>query len=220
MKPIRRAEARNSYGPDPSLNLHPGAHLKVKGQRLFEPKFHEETGALWTPALMLTLEVVDDGTEEGEADGLTFADRYELKIDEDVRDQLSFEDDKALRNSNASAFTKAQRDLILDMGNWTIRTDTKLDKIMICLYGKGWTEGKVEFDPDDFVGKEFIAKVEPKTGKKPGSYTDWNSYVSLNRPKKKRKAASAETNGNKSDAIDLAPEDEAAMEEAFSGASG
>jgi hypothetical protein len=94
------------------------------------------------------------------------------------------------------------------MDNWTIRTGTKLDSLLTCLYGKAWTEGKIEFDPDDLVGKEFMAKVEPKTGKKAGSFTNWESYISLNRPKKKRKS------GNQSDTIDLALEDEAAMEEA------
>jgi len=208
MKPIRRAEARNNYGPDPYLDLQAGAHLKVKDQRIFEPKFHEETGAFWSPTLLLTQEVVDDGTEEGEADELTFADRFELKIDEDVRDQLGFEDDKPLRNSTKADFTKAQQALLVDMDNWTIRTGTKLDSLLTCLYGKAWTEGKIEFDPDDLVGKEFMAKVEPKTGKKAGSFTNWESYISLNRPKKKRKS------GNQSDTIDLALEDEAAMEEA------
>ena len=77
MKPIRRVEAQNNFGPDPSLELLSGAHLKVKGQKLFEPKFHEETGDLWTPTLSLILEVIDDGTEEGEADELTFSDRFE-----------------------------------------------------------------------------------------------------------------------------------------------
>ena len=45
----------------------------------------------------------------------------------------------------------------------------------------------MNFDPDDLVDKEFIAKVHPKTGKKPGSYTGWETYMSLNPPKKKKK---------------------------------
>jgi hypothetical protein len=44
----------------------------------------------------------------------------------------------------------------------------------------------MDFDPDDLEGKEFIAKVHPKTGKKPGSYTGWETYMSLNPPKKKK----------------------------------
>jgi hypothetical protein len=213
MKPIRRAEARDSYGPDPVLNIQSGAHLGITDQKVFEPKFHEETGALWTPALLLTQKVIDDGTEEGEADALTFSDRFEIKIDEDVRDRLGVEDDRALRNTTKSDFTKEQQALILDMDNWTIRSDTKLDMLMLCLYGKGWTEGKVDFDPDDLIGKEFIAKVTPKTGKKAGSYTEWNSYVSVNRPKKKRKLT--ESDGNRSDTIDLTEEELSEMEEAF-----
>jgi hypothetical protein len=213
MKPIRRVESRSNRGPDPVLTLESGAHLKVESHKLFEPKFNEETGAFWSPAFVLDLEVVDDGTEEGEADGLVFSDRYELKIDEDVREeQFGFKDDKPVRDSKKADFTKAQQETLLDMDNWTIRTETKLDRLMICLYGKKWTEGKVNFDPDDLVGKEFIAKVKPKTGKKQGSFTEWESYVSLNRPKKKRKPSGS---GNQSDTVDLAPEDEAAMEEAF-----
>jgi hypothetical protein len=36
------------------------------------------------------------------------------------------------------------------------------------------------------MDKEFIAKVHPKTGKKPGSYTGWETYMSINPPKKKK----------------------------------
>ena len=46
----------------------------------------------------------------------------------------------------------------------------------------------MDFDPDDLVGKEFIAKVHPRTGKKPGSYTGWETYMPLNPPKKKKKS--------------------------------
>ena len=44
----------------------------------------------------------------------------------------------------------------------------------------------MDFDPDDLEGKEFIAKVQPKTGKKPGSYTGWETYMSINRQRKRR----------------------------------
>jgi len=212
MKPIRREESRSNRGPDPVLTLETGAHLKVANQKTFEPKFNEETGAFWSPAFMLDLEVIDDGTEEGEADGLTFSDRYEFKIQQDIRDEeFGFSDDKPFRDAKKADFTSAQQDILMDMDSWTIRTETKLDRLMICLYGKKWSEGEIDFDPEDLVGKEFIAKVKPKTGKKPGSFTEWESYVSLNRPKKKRK----DSPGNQSDTVDLSPEDEAAMEEVF-----
>src|SRR3712207_1506775 len=70
--------------------------------------------------------------------------------------------------------------------NWTVRTGSKLDNLLKVLYGEVWINGEMDFDPDDLEGKEFIAKVHPKTGKKPGSYTGWNTYMSLNPPKKKK----------------------------------
>jgi hypothetical protein len=214
VKPIRRAESRSNHGPDPALTLENGAHLKIADQRIFEPKFHEESGAFFGAALMLTQEVVDDRTADGDADGLTFGDKFEFKIDEDVREELfGYKDDKPFRDVKKADLTKAQQEALLDMDNWRIRTKTKLDRIMICLYGKEWTEGRMDFDPEDLVGKEFIAKVSPKTGKKQGSFTEWESYVSVTPPKKKRKPA--ESGGNRSDTVDLTEEELAEMEEAF-----
>jgi hypothetical protein len=107
MEAIRRAKARNDYGPDPSLDLQAGAHLKVKSEKLFPPTFNEETGDFWGPTLSLVMEIIDDGTEEGDADGETFADRFELKIDEEFLDTLGIEE-KALRNSRKADFTAEQ----------------------------------------------------------------------------------------------------------------
>jgi hypothetical protein len=37
-------------------------------------------------------------------------------------------------------------------------------------------------------GKEFLAKVEPRTGQKSGSFLGWESFVSLHSPKKNKKS--------------------------------
>jgi hypothetical protein len=95
--------------------------------------------------------------------------------------------DKFLNNANKSDFTEEQRAALLDQANWTVRTGTKLDNLLKVLYGKQWINGEMNFDPDVLEGKEFIAKVHPKTGKKPGSYTRWETSMSLNPPKKKSK---------------------------------
>jgi hypothetical protein len=217
MVAIRRQKTRNpDYGPDPAIDLPGGAHLKVKGQKLFTPRFHEDTGDLWSPTLSLILEVVDDFTEEGSYDGLTFADRFELKVDEDMLDTLGLEE-KSLRDANASDFTAEERKKISDMDNWTIRENTKLDSFLSCIHGKKWVDGKMEFDPKDIVGAELIARIQPRTGKRPGSFTDWNSYVSLQRPKKKKKTQTGKSGKNSSkgsDTIDLAKEDMEALEQA------
>src|SRR5215212_963235 len=114
MKPIRRKQANNDFGPDASMSLPQAAHLKVKSYKLFEPKFHEETGALWTPTLSLIQEVIDD-YDEGDYDGETFSDRFELKIDDDLYEALGIEDDKPLRNSTSKDWNKEQRELLTDM---------------------------------------------------------------------------------------------------------
>ena len=206
MVAIRRAEARTDFGPDPSLTLSTGAHLKVKSYKIFEPKFHEETGDLWSPMLSLILEVVDDYTEDGNADGLTFADRFEFKLDEEIIEALGVEE-KSLRNSNISDFNAEERKQLLELTNWTIRENTKIDTFLSCIYGKRWIEGKQDFDPEDLVDEEFIAKVQPRTGKRPGSFTDWNSYVSLKRPKKKKTSKGSDT-------VDLSDEEVQALEKA------
>jgi hypothetical protein len=84
MVKVRKTKAREEFGPDPSLDLPQGAHLKVMNAKLFPPKFHEETGDLWKSKVSLKLKVVDDRTEDGAADDLEFFDGYDLKFDEDV----------------------------------------------------------------------------------------------------------------------------------------
>jgi hypothetical protein len=181
MVAIRKTKAKEEFGPDPSLDLPQGAHLKVTSAKVFAPKFHEETGDLWKSVVSCKLRVVDDRTAEGDADGLEFFDTFELKVDE----ELGY-DDKKLKDANIRDFTKEQREELLDQANWTVRTGSKLDNLLSILYGEAWINGQMDFDPDDLVDKEFIAKVHPRTGKKSGSYTGWETYMSLNPPKKKR----------------------------------
>jgi hypothetical protein len=207
MVAIRKTKAKEEeFGPDPSLDLPQGAHLKVTSSKLFAPKFHEETGDLWKSKVSLKLKVVDDRTEEGAADGLEFFDSYDLKFDEDVARKFSIGPeegakdmdgkkltlDKFLNNANKHDFTEEQQAALLDQTNWTVRTGIKLDNLLAVLYGEAWINGEMDFDPDDLVDKEFIAKVHPKTGKKPGSYTGWETYMSLNPPKKKKKSKAQE----------------------------
>src|SRR5215207_9822576 len=202
MVAIRKTKAKEEFGPDPSLDLPQGAHLKITSAKLFAPKFHEETGDLWKSKVSAKLKVVDDRTEDGDADGLEFFDSYYLKFDEEVakgfgiapeegakdKDGKKLTLDKFLNNANKSDFTEEQQAALLDQANWTVRTGTKLDNLLKVLYGKQWIDGEMNFDPDDLEGKEFIAKVHPKTGKKPGSYTGWETYMSINPPKKKKKS--------------------------------
>ncbi len=58
-------------------------------------------------------------------------------------------------------------------------------------------------------GKEFIAKVHPKTGKKPGSYTGWETYMSIYPPKKK-KSKLQEAQQEAADAADTPTSEQAA----------
>jgi hypothetical protein len=203
MVAIRKTKAKEEFGPDPSLDLPQGAHLKVVSSKLFAPKFHEETGDLWKSKVSLKLKVVDDRTEDGDADGLEFFDTFELKFDEDVAKKFGIgpEEDakdkdgkkltleKFLDNANKRDFTEEQQAALLEQANWTVRAGSKLDNLLSVLYGKVWINGKMDFDPDDLVGKEFVAKVLPRTGKKVGSFTGWNTYMPLNPPKKKRRGA-------------------------------
>jgi hypothetical protein len=176
MVPIRktRAKASEDYGPDPALDLPGGAHLGIKSVKVFPPKFNEDTGDLWGSIVSMRLTVIDDRTEDGDADGLEFDDRFELKIDED----LGFDDDK-LKNANVRDFTKEVQETLLDQRNWTIRENTKLDKLLSALYGVAWTR----FNKDDLVGKEFIAKLHPRTGKLTSAppYTHPRSCAALHR---------------------------------------
>jgi hypothetical protein len=166
MVAIRKTKAKEEFGPDPSLDLPQGAHLKVRSAKLFAPKFHEETGDLWKSVVSGKLKVVDDRTADGDADGLGFSDTFELKVDE----ELGY-DDKKLKDANIRDFTKEEQEELLDQDNWTVRAGSKLDNLLNVLYGEAWIKGKLDFDPDDLLNKEFSAKVHPRTGKKPGSYT-------------------------------------------------
>jgi hypothetical protein len=200
-KTIRRTPAKeNDFGPDPALSLPNGAHLRIKNAKIFDAKFNEDTGDLWGTTVSLRLLVVDDRTEDGDADDEEFFDRFDLKFDEEVAEEFDIgpEDgaknkngktpslDEFLKTANKRDFTKAQQEALLDEDNWTIRGGTKLDKLMNCLYGQSWET----FDPDDLEGKEFIAVVHPRTGKKSGSYCGWESFISLESPKKKKKKSS------------------------------
>ena len=185
MVAIRRTKAKEQFGPDPSLDLPQGAHLKVTSPKLFAPKFHEETGDLWKSKVSLKQKVVDDRTEDGDADGLEFFDSFDLKFDEEVAKKLGVGPeegakdndgkkltlDKFLKNAKKSDFTEEQQAVLLEQANWTVRTGTKLNNLLNMIYDQAWAKGEMVFDPDDLVDKEFIAKVHPKTGKKPGSYT-------------------------------------------------
>jgi hypothetical protein len=220
MVAIRKTKAKEEFGPDPVLDLPNGAHLRIENATLFAPKFHEETGDLWKSKVSLKLQVVDDRTADGDADGLKFFDTFELKVDED----LGY-DDKKLKDANIRDFTKEQREELLNQDNWTVRTGIKLDNLLNVLYGEVWINGEMDFDPDDLEGKEFIAKVHPRTGKKPGSYTGWETYMSLNPPKKKKSklqeaqeeaAKAADTPASEQAAQDLTEAEWAQAKEAVS----
>jgi hypothetical protein len=206
MVAIRKTKAKEDFGPDPSLDLPQGARLKVTSSKLFAPKFHEETGDLWKSVVSCKLQVVDDRTADGDADGLEFFDTFELKVDE----ELGY-DDKSLKDANIRDFTKEQREELLDQANWTVRTGSKLDNLLAVLYGEVWINGEMDFDPEDLEDKEFIAKVHPRTGKKPGSYTGWETYMSLNPPKKK-KSKLQEAQEDAADAADTPASEQAAQD--------
>src|SRR5215212_5751150 len=135
MVAIRKTKAKEEFDPDPSLDLPQGARLKVTSSKLFPPKFHEETGDLWRSKVSLKLQVVDDRTEDGDADGLEFFDSYDLKFDEDVANEFGIgpEDgakdregkkltlDKFLTSANRSDFTEEQQGALLAQDNWTVR---------------------------------------------------------------------------------------------------
>src|SRR5215216_7294152 len=163
MVAIRKTKAKEEFGPDPSLDLPQGAHLKVMSAMLFAPKFHEETGDLWKSKVSLKLKVVDDRTEDGDADGLEFFDSYDLKFDEDVANKFGIGPeegakdndgkkltlDKFLKYAKESDFTEEQQAALLDQDNWTVRTGSKLDNLLNVIYGEAWTNGEMDFDPDD-----------------------------------------------------------------------
>jgi hypothetical protein len=224
MVAIRKTKAKEEFGPDPSLDLPQGAHLKVTSSKLFAPKFHDETGDLWKSKVSLKLKVVDDRTEDGDADGLEFFDSFDLKFDEAVakifgigpeegakdNDGKKLTLDKFLNNAKKSDFTEEQQAALLDQTNWTVRTGSKLNNLLNVIYGDAWAKGEMNFDPDDLEDKEVIAKVHPKTGKKPGSYTGWETYMSLTPPKKKKKSKVQEAQEEAAKAADTSASEEAA----------
>jgi hypothetical protein len=227
VKTIRKSRAREAeFGADSAvIDIDHGALLRIKNAKAFSPKFHEETGDLWAANISTRMLVVDDHTEEGEYDGAEFNDRFDLKVDLDVLDKLGLTDEN-LKNSNRSDFTKEQREALVDDDNWTIRLNTKPDKLNHALFGKEWAEGRIAFHPDLWVDREIIAKITPRTGKMPGSYTEWNTYINPTPPKKKKKnlkqaqkdakAAAQAANDAESDELpDLTPEDEKQMDKAL-----
>jgi hypothetical protein len=168
MVAIRKTKAKEEeFGPDPSLDLPQGAHLKVTSAKLFAPRFHEETGDLWRSKVSLKPKVVDDRTEDGDADGLEFFDTYDLKFDEDVAKKLGIGPeegakdkdgkkltlDEFLKNANKRDFTEEQQAALLEQVNWTVRTGSKLDNLLSAIYGEAWIKGEMNFDPDDLVAR-------------------------------------------------------------------
>jgi hypothetical protein len=134
MVAIRKTKAEE-FGPDPVLDLPNGAHLRVENATLFAPKFHEETGDLWKSKVSPKLKVVDDRTEDGDADGLEFFDSFDLKFDEDVAKKFGIGPeegakdndgkrltlDKYLNNANKRDFTEEQQAALLDQDNCHLR---------------------------------------------------------------------------------------------------
>ena len=197
-KKVRRVAApENDFTPDPSLDIPQGAHLRIVGSKYFAPKFAEESGDLWGAMVSLRLKVVDDRTEDGDADDQEFFDRFNLKFDAEVAKANNIGPEEGttdskgkklsltqfLKNANKRDFDKAQQEALLNEDNWVVQEETKLANLLACLYGSNW-----ELDVDDLEGKEFLAKVEPRTGQKSGSFLGWESFVSLHSPKKNKKS--------------------------------
>ena len=197
-KKVRRVVApENDFTTDPSLDIPQGAHLRIVGPKYFAPKFAEESGDLWGAMVSLRLKVVDDRTEDGDADDQEFFDRFNLKFDAEVAKANNIGPEEGttdskgkklsltqfLKNANKRDFDKAQQEALLNEDNWVVQEETKLANLLACLYGSNW-----ELDVDDLEGKEFLAKVEPRTGKKSGSFLGWESFVSLHSPKKNKKS--------------------------------
>ncbi len=224
MKTIRKSRAKESesFADNAVIENDHGAHLKIKSIKLFPPKFNEDDDSLWSASISARIVVVDDRTEDGEDDGKEFNDRFDLKMDLDVLEELGLKDED-LKNAEKSDFTKEQRVAILDEDSWTIRDGSnKPNNLNNILFGKNWSSQ--DFHPDMWVDKEFIAKLYPRTGKRPGSYCGWDTFVSLNPPKKKnkksglqeaQKEAEAATYAEIDDLPYLSKEDEAQMNEAL-----
>jgi hypothetical protein len=213
LKKIRKSAARNEEFGSASLDLPQGAHLKTKSVKVFGPKFDDETGDFWIPKIRARMVVVNDRTEDGEADGLEFDDYFELKLDPD----LWFEPDD-IRNANIRDFDEEEQALLLDEDTWTIGAETKADNLNIAIIGKDWDQ-KVDFHPEiHWVGKEIIAKVKPRTGKKAGSYCGWDTFMSLEPPQRGRKGkgkSKVQKAQEEAQQVDLSPEEEKLLEEAL-----
>jgi len=215
VKKIRKSPARDGNFDSAVLSLPQGAHLRIKSYKLFPPRFNDEDGDLWVARIKVRLEVVDDRTEEGAADGLEFDDTFDLKIDPD----LGFEPED-INSGNIRDFDEEEQALLLDEDNWTIGGNSKVDNLNIALYGQDW-DTRIDFHPEaHWLDKEFIAKVKPRTGKRAGSYCSWDSFVSLEPPKKKRKGGSkgkskVQKAQEEAQQVELSPEDEQLMDEAL-----
>src|SRR5918992_1070702 len=105
MVAIRKTKAKEDFGPDPTLDLPQGARLKVMSAKLFAPRFPEETGDLWRSKVSLKLKVVDDRTEDGDADGLEFFDGYDLKFDEDVAKKFGIGPEEGAKDNDDKKLT-------------------------------------------------------------------------------------------------------------------
>ena len=214
MKKIRKSKARNDGFASASLDLPHGALMEVKATKIFGPKFDEETGDFWIPKIRNRNKVIDD-RDTGEADGLEFDDDFELKLDPD----LDF-DPEDIRNANIRDLSEEEQKILLDENNWTIGEGSKADMLNTALYGRDWAE-EIDFHPEiHWVGKRFIAKVKPRTGKKPGSYCGWDTFMSVDPPaggRRKSKKTSRTLNGKAKQAqeVELTAQEQAEMETAL-----
>ena len=229
MKTIRKTRARETgmFEDSAVLELKAGAHLQIKDTKVFDPKWGEDDGALWSANIAARIKVLDDHTEAGNADGLEFTDRFDLKVDADILDELGL-DDKDLEKATKADFTKHQQQVLMDPDSWTVRDGTKPDNLNIALFGTKWTDGEMDFHPDMWVDNEFIAKVTPRTGKRPGSYCEWNTFMSVHPPVKSKKAKkakkaqeaqeqeiAADMEAAEATSPELSPEEESLMNEAM-----
>jgi len=193
MKTIRKTKApdKGMFEDSAVLELRNGAKIAIKDAKPFDPKWGEDDGALWTANISTRMKVLDDHTEAGEADDMEFTDRFDLKVDSDLLDEIGLED-KDLKGVTKADLTKEQQRVLMDPDSWTIRDGTKLDNLNTALFGSKWSDGEMEFHPDLLIDQEFIAKVMPRTGKRPGSYCEWNTFMSVNPPAKSKKAKQAQ----------------------------
>jgi hypothetical protein len=214
MKAIQRApETEENSFSSAVLDLPAGAHLRIKSTKIWPPKFHDESGALMPAAIVARMVVVDD-FGDGTYDGLEFDDRFDLK----PHPSLGF-DLKRLKDATIRDFTEEEQAQLLDEDNWTVGRVTKADNLNICHYGPSW-EQEISFHPEKhWVGKEFIAKVKKRTGKKAGSYCGWDTFIATERPKNNKKKGGTKSKIQKAQEeeaqqVELSAEDEKLMEEA------